>query len=571
MNPPFRLGPANLLNPPTPLSPNPFVFRPLEVSAGAIFTPGQGIEGQAHVSWRMHPYLFTRFGLQSSFTDRLTLNVQAGGRLPISDFMSLEGGASGGLGWLFGQELRQGRLAESVSREGMLYYLGAEIRLNADLGSRFGLYVSASYLREFCGDVRMNPARLPYSQEAANCEDANLVSFAAGVRVGFLGGAGELAPPPESEPTAERFPEEIVDEEPVEAPSPLRLRDLVDDSLLTYIRQIRDITGIEASHAIETLAQEAEFRRLPAEFQQLVALAALQEPNPGALRPLCFALSDIDREILGGVTGAALSARLDSLRALLPLPLNSLTVQELHRLIPAQGNDYALARQNLATAYLHATLNPFARDSVRRFIGAAGREMGLQTEGLTRFNPPLVSVEDDRLATYCHTRDPLLGCANTYSELSARKAYISLTRRMPNEAYETIIHENEHLYSSRMRELSGCNPSYFFSLDGRRQAVPTWLEEAMNEQESSDIYRMNGLDYTEIEANADGRQALSIVNDHQDAPLASQWRSLHLFCRAEGLRQSLGPVLFRRLTNGYPANDYEGTTALNRVRAYYRR
>lgn len=571
MNPPFRLGPANLLNPPTTLSPNPFTFRPLEVSAAAVFTPGQGVEGQAHASWRMHPNLFARLGLQSSFTDRLALNIQAGGRLSISDFMSLEGGLSGGLGWAFGQELTQGRLAEGVRREGMLYYLGTEIRLNADLGSRIGLYVSASYLREFCGDVQMTPARLPYSQETADCEGANLVSFAAGVRVGFLGGAGELAPPPESEPPAERLPEEIIDEEPVEATPPLRLRDLVDGSLLAYIRQIRDITGIDTSHAIETLAQEAEFRRLPAEFQQVLVLAAIHDPTPGPLRRLCYALSDLDHEMLGGLSGATLSARLDSIRALLPLPLNPLTVQELHRLIPAQGNDYALARQNLATAYLHATLNPFARDSVRRFIGAAGRELGIQTEGLTRFNPPLVSVEDDRLATYCHTRDPLLGCANAYSELSTRKAYISLTRRMPDEAYETIIHENEHLYASRMRELSGCNPSYFFSLEGRRQAVPTWLEEAMNEEESSDIYRMNGLDYTEIEANADGREALSIVNGHQSAPIASQWRSLHLFCRAEGLRQSLGPVLFRRLTSAYPANDFEGTTALNRVRAYYRR
>ncbi len=564
------------MNPPFRVSSNPFQlpYHRFEIAAGGVFSPGQSFEAQAQFSWRMHPHLIAGSNIQSNFSDRFSLNLNFGYRLQVTDFLSLDFRATGGLGWLFDQNRTQGALQENLRLNGTTAQAGATIYLNANLFSGLGFFTALSYQHEFCADVRVSPDRLPHSRNAAVCDDSDLVALSAGVIWGFYTpNVTDNENDSESPQTPTIPAPNLSNDTPMARP---RLRDVADIEVISYIENLDQITNRNVYHRIEEVAQETDFSNLSFPLQKMLILKAIEGSSANNLILLCQQLLEIQRRVLRERNPAAIENYLREIENLFTMSLHPITHQEITRLNNQNLRNgstpysaYIRGTESLAVAYLHIVLNPRAQNRVKNLIQNEAMRWGIHTEGLQNFRPELVTVADDRLAILCHTRDPLLGCANVFDRIELRKAFIAIDRNSPHLAYETIVHENMHLFSTRMRELSGCTPANRFSNRGRFQYFTDWLEEAINEEESSDIYRSQSLVYRDIEAFSSGREALQVIQSNQNVSMRSLWRSLHLFCRGDDARQQIGDVMFRQLTEGYRQGDFDGGLALRRVRAFY--
>ncbi|GEM_PF-6897747 len=170
------------MTPPNGISNNlpSLLYRPFEVSAGISLLPGQNPQAQARLSWQPSPHFQMGIHVQSDLTHRSLLTLQVGRQTRLSESLSLEASAVGGLGLLRELPEAQGRIAERVTQNGFSWYLGGELRLNIDLLSHFGIYFNAAYLHEFNGNVTTAPARLPIAQNPSGFAGNDLLLMGGG-------------------------------------------------------------------------------------------------------------------------------------------------------------------------------------------------------------------------------------------------------------------------------------------------------------------------------------------------------------------------------------------------------
>lgn len=591
MNPPFPLGPrlpfraetsSYRLDPPDPnLS-----FHRFEVSAGATFAPGQNVEAQTQIGVFLHPRFFLRFGFASDFSERaLTTTLQAGTRIPLPGSMSLDFSAIAGIANIFDQNRQQGQLAEITQRTGFTLYVGGEARLNAEIAQNFGVYGALSYMREFCGEMRFTPTILPYSGNAGVCEEENIFGFSAGLRFQF----GPTANRNENRPANN---EEPIDEpsnirtpprsrEPEYSPSteldPVSLREIVTADIIGYIRDLNLITQENVYSSIEEVAQHSRFARLPGEFQKLVILSALRGTSIENLKILSNELFIIHQGMQRARTFDAIETGVQQACQASGIPLEARTLQHLRNLRQSDrannrsySSSYLNATGNLSTACLHYTLAPISQGHVRRYILEVAGEANIQSGNLESFRPPVISYSEASVSAVCHVREALSGCATTGLPLHQQSTYISLSSSSPLGAYETIIHENMHLFSALSRRRHGCNDSNSYSLRGQNLSFPYWMEEALNQYNTHLLLSsVNLYEAFHYEPNSEGRQAIESTVTHLGEALNLHWRSMHLFCRGDEVRNTVGTRLFQRLISGYDAHDYRGAVALQRVNRYF--
>lgn len=572
MNPPFRLGPV------LPGSPRfsddlALPYNRLELAAGAAFVPGEIPNGQVNFTWNATSHIFLRTALSSNFTDRFIFQIQGGARIPLNEMFSLEGSGSAGFGLLFSQERQQGQLAEIIQRDGLTLYLGAEIRVNANITDAIGVYFSASYQREFCGAVSMSPQRLPHSRQAPICEDANILGLGGGIRFGLAG------PPPPRIEEDERVEENPVPdsqpEENIERPSAPRFEDLVESEVVDYISDFAALTGEEVRPQIEYVLRHSRFRTLPRSFQKIVILKAIQGDNTENLIFLSDRLHEIDSQIRATETYESIETGISNVLSATGIRLHRDTLYSLLGLRNSSRRrsedfetSYENARLNLQSALLHYVMNPYARRAVRQYVQDFARERNVSLRSLDNYAPPVISLGRHDLDAACHM-EGVGGCANPSSYLNYQELRVSLDKSTPDQAFEVTFHENMHLFSGRTRQQLGCG-SNDYNLRGVNYSFPFWMEEALNEINIHAGLRPLARDRQyALEATTDGRLAIERTVRHQGEALNAHWRSMHLFCRADEVRENIGSTLFTRLTTGHRPGDVYGAEFLRRVDRYY--
>ncbi len=585
MNPPFRLGPTLAFRPEAspyrldPPDPSLSYHQPFEVSAGVTLAPRQNVEAQTQISWLMHPRFFLRLGFASDFSERiLTSTLQAGTRVPLTEFLSLDISAIGGFAGIVGQERQQGQLAEVLQRTGFTYYLGGEVRLNAEISHNFGAYGAAAYLREFCGDINITPNTLPVSGNRGICEDDNIVAFSAGLRFRFGASTNPIENRQSDEERYTRPPSysfrELPPEHEIEA---LTLSEMVSGDIVRYIQDLHLITHQDVEFTIEEVANHSRFNRLPGDLQKIVILNALRGNSVEALKILSNELFIIHQDMQRNNTYDAIETGIRQVREASGIPLDSRTLQHLRGLRQNARThhqdlyvSYLDAITHLSTACLHHTLASFAQSNVRRYILQVAREANIQSGDLENFHPSVISYSEASVSAVCHIREALAGCATTDLPLNQQGTYISLSSTSPLSAYETIIHENMHLFSALSRRNHGCNDSNSYSLRGQNYNFPFWMEEGLNQYNTHLLLSsQNLIEAYEYEPNSAGRQAIEATVTHLGNDLSLHWRSMHLFCRADEAKRDVGGRLFQRLTTGYDPHDFRGTAALQRVDRYF--
>lgn len=210
-------GPVNPTPPTTtPVTPTSS-YRLVSVQLGAALANGSQPLTDLRVI--LQPTEGFRAGLSfgSNFSDRHDIRAQAGYSLRASDLLRIDFMGEAGLGFLNNQATQQGTWQESITLNGVQWYLGGTVRLEAHPTEVFGFYVQASVLATLRDGLTATPDHSRFDRSANVHPNGVEIIPSAGILFNFGGRSGstrreeQREDSPRTQSAAQATTQQIVD------------------------------------------------------------------------------------------------------------------------------------------------------------------------------------------------------------------------------------------------------------------------------------------------------------------------------------------------------------------------